>query len=97
MLGEQFQYHQSQFFSESFQNLIKDQIRIYKGNDVDDFFPNEGNEPINWWNVKNEGRIKHYGVADIGTIGYSVVAPLKGTSNAFQVHNSFGPPSFPSL
>ena len=68
----------------SFQNLIKDQIRIYKGNDVDDFFPNEGNEPINWWNVKNEGRIKHHGLADIGTIGYNVVAPLKGSQNVFQ-------------
>lgn len=80
-----------------FQNSIKDQIRIYRGNKIDDFFPDEGDKPINWSKVKNEGRIKHYGVADIGTIGYSVVAPLKGTSNAFQVHNSFGPPSFPSL
>ena len=80
-----------------FQNSIKDQIRIYRGNKIDDFFPDEGDKPINWSKVKNEGRIKHYGVADIGTIGYSVVAPLKGTSNTFQVHNSFGPPSFPSL
>ena len=81
----------------AFQNLIKDQIRIYKGNKIDDFFPDEGDEPISWWKVKDEGRIKYHGLVNIGTIGYNVVAPLKGSQNAFQSHNVMGPPSMPNV
>ena len=81
----------------AFQNLIKDQIRIYKGNKIDDFFPDEGDEPISWWKVKDEGRIKYHGLVNIGTIGYNVVAPLKGSQNVFQSHNVMGPPSMPNV
>tara|TARA_S200002703_G_scaffold149113_2_gene146389 strand:+ start:374 stop:2104 length:1731 start_codon:yes stop_codon:yes gene_type:complete len=81
----------------TFQNLIKNQIRVYTGNQVDDFFPNEANNPINWNTVKSKGRIKYHGIANIGTIGYNVLAPLKGTQNAFQTHNVIGPPSMPNV
>lgn len=81
----------------AFQNLIKDQIRIYRGNDVDDFFPDRGDEPINWNKVKSEGRIKYHGIINIGTIGYGVVAPLKGYENVYQQHHVMGSPSMPNI
>ena len=81
----------------AFQNSIKDQIRIYKGNKIDDFFPNEGNQPINWNKVKNEGRIKYHGIVNIGTTGYGVVAPLKGYENVYQQHHVMGSPSMPNI
>jgi len=81
----------------AFQNSIKNQIRIYKGNRVDDFFPDEANNPINWNKVKSEGRIKYHGIINIGTIGYGVLAPLKGYENVYQQHHVMGSPSMPNI
>ena len=55
----------------SFQQKLKDQTRVYKGNDVDDWMGeiNVDNRYINWAKIRGEGRLRYYGLRAGGQYG----------------------------
>ena len=65
--------------------------------DEEFFSINKDGTNLDWYLLKSSGRIKHHGIANIGTIGYGVAPPQRGPQNVFQQHNVMGPPSMPNV